>query len=289
MNTIHVCTAFDEAFRIPASIMMHSVVKNTEHKIHFHLMVPDLAENELEKFLSDMRWPTKSEISIYTVSDNTLIPELRMRGVKHFSDAAIYRLFMADYLPKSIDRILYLDGDLFVNVDIFDIFKNYSNSIFSARIENKEDGYFNSGVFLTSLNYWRTHTVREQAIAFLQQNPNLEYKDQDSLNYIFKSSNFPLKKIYNFPFTDFEIYPKGVVSNYIFHFTGSIKPWKNHAPEVFPINLWRKAYSELYLEEVPLQKVKWSLLKKSIIWIKFLTKIRFPNPHGNRYYEESQN
>jgi|UPI000374790E lipopolysaccharide biosynthesis glycosyltransferase len=271
MNILHVCTAFDQSFRIPASIMMHSVVKNSDHRIHFHLMIPKLAKDELGKFLDDIRLPPNSEYSIYQVDNKSFAKELRMNGVRHFSDAAIFRLFMTDYLPEFIDQILYLDGDLYVNLDISEIFTKYSKTAFSARIERAADGYFNSGVFLTSLNYWRSHQVKKQSVDFLLQNPTLKYKDQDSLNYIFKSINSPLEKIYNFPFADFRYFRKSTADKCIFHFTGSIKPWKIHAPRALPVSLWRKTYTENYYSEISLQRVKWFLLKKSIIWIKLLT------------------
>ena len=110
----------------------------------------------------------------------------------HFSNAALYRLFMTQYLPKRIDRILYLDGDLIVNLDISEIFKENSNSVFSARIENAEIGYFNSGVFLTSLNYWRSNEIGKRCADYLTQNPESQYKDQDALNHVFLNINKPI-------------------------------------------------------------------------------------------------
>ena len=81
-----------------------------------------------------------------------------------------------------------------------------------------------------------------------------------------------MEKIYNLPFADFLMFTKKVSVRCIFHFTGSIKPWKNHAPNVFPIKLWRLLYVEKFGEEYSLQRVSMNSFKKFIIWIKFLAK-----------------
>ena len=272
MSVLHVCTAFDRSFKIPASVMMRSVVKNSQHRIHFHLLIPKSEGGIEAKFIDEFLLPSECEFSVYRVQNDDFTKEIRMNGIQHFSDAAIFRLFMTDYLPKTIDRVLYLDGDLYVNLDIFDIFEKYSDGVFSARIENLTSGYFNSGVFLTSLNYWREHSVTKHLVNFLRQNPNLEYKDQDSLNHVFKSKNLPLESIYNFPFGNFGYFRNRKLNGCIFHFTGSIKPWKTHAPRVFPVNLWRDSYSDIYNSKILLQTVKWSSFKKLVIWCKLLTK-----------------
>ena len=272
MTVLHVCTAFDRSFKIPVSVMMRSVVENSQYRIHFHLLIPKSEGGKGGKFIDDFLIPSDCDFSVYWIDNEEFTKELRMTGIRHFSDAAIYRLFMPDYLPKSIDRVLYLDGDLYVNLDIFDIYKKYSDGIFSARIENLTCGYFNSGVFFTSLNYWRDYNVTKQLVDFLRQNPDLEYKDQDSLNYVFKSKNLQLENIYNSPFGNFRYFRNRNFTSCIFHFTGTIKPWKSHAPRVFPVKLWRDSYSDIYNSKVSLQKVKWSFFKKSVIWLRLLTR-----------------
>ncbi len=270
MKVLHVCTAFDRTFFTPATVMMHSVAKNTNCRIHFHLLVPKDDSEDYEDYSRKFSLFQNCLVSIYKVDNEILSKTLSMKGVRHFSDAAIYRLLMTDYLPRSIDRILYLDGDLIVNLDISEIFMKHWNNTFAARIEKVDDGYFNSGVFLTSLNYWRDYDVKSRALDYLLQNPSLEYKDQDSLNHIFKTSNSPLEKRFNFPLADFR---NDISRKCIFHFTGTIKPWKQHAPGVFPVKLWRSVYSEIHGAKAPLQKVKWSLFKKIVITSKMMMKI----------------
>jgi lipopolysaccharide biosynthesis glycosyltransferase len=191
-----------------------------------------------------------------------------MDGIYHFSNAALYRLFMTQHLPTQIDRILYLDADLIFNLDISDVFIQHSNSVFSARIETEKRGYFNSGVFLTSLNYWRSNEIGKKCIEYLIQNPDSRYKDQDALNYVFSDINDSMDKRFNFAFQDYGVFKSRNLKKAIFHFTGTVKPWKNHAPPVFPVTLWRRMYVDVYGRPVNLQRVRLHRIKKTITTLK---------------------
>lgn len=270
---LDVCTAFDKSFVVPANVMMRSAAINSTQKIHFHLLVPKSEFKKNSNLFMPVDLPTNSVFTIYEVEDTSFSKYISMKGTLHFSNAAIFRLFMTDYLPISIDTILYLDADLVINLDISEIFSSYSENVFSAKIERLDDGYFNSGVFLTSLNFWHHQQIKSQALNFLVRNPSLKYKDQDCLNHIFNSYNIPLDKKFNSPLSDFRIFHRKQTTECIFHFTGTIKPWKKHAPNVFPVKLWRSVYFEIYKKRAPLQNTSWSFLKRIFTTSRMLVKI----------------
>ena len=169
-KVFHICTAYDREFVIPANVMMRSVVENTRSSIHFHLLVPRSQYIELGNQFHPVNLDEKSFFSVYQIDEALIEEHLKMNGVRHFSNAAIFRLFLSDILPDEIDKILYLDGDLVVNLDISKIFTSADKDIFSARIEESAPGFFNSGVFITSLNYWRKNDVVQRCLNFLKQN-----------------------------------------------------------------------------------------------------------------------
>lgn len=90
---------------------------------------------------------------------------------KRISMATYYRCILSKLLPTDIDRLLYLDCDIVIVGDI----SEYWNTPLSdetgvaavadmgcdeaARYEilkyPMEDSYFNAGVLLINLNYWR--------------------------------------------------------------------------------------------------------------------------------------
>lgn len=268
MAELHICVALDQNFIIPANTMINSVLRNTTEEVHFHLLVPSRQFDAGVLFLNQANFFNNVVFSIYPVEDESFEFSIVMDGILHFSNAALYRLFLTQYLPEQIDRILYLDGDLIVNLDISEVFTKNSNSIFSARIENEEIGYFNSGVFLTSLNYWRKNEIGQKCVDYLTQNPGSVYKDQDALNHIFSKINKPMDRRFNYPIEDYGFLKNRNLKKAIFHFTGTIKPWREHAPSVFPVTLWRRIYTSTYARPVALQKVRHHRIKKIILTLR---------------------
>ena len=77
--------------------------------------------------------------------------------------------------------------------------------------------YFNSGVMLINLDYWRQNNVGERAIAFVRDNPTrVNYYDQDALNAILANCWISLSPIWN----------QHIPNPAIVHFVGEDKPWQ---------------------------------------------------------------
>ena len=168
-----------------------------------------------------------------------------MEGILHFSNAAIFRLFSSSVLQKDIDSIIYLDGDLLVRKPINE--GTFPNHVFSALIEKKPSkeaslatNYFNSGVFSTKLSYWRENNVEELLRNFLKDNLNSIYKDQDALNSVFATRNFPpLSDNLNFIIQNYNRKEIEQRDPMIVHFAGPLKPWKLSTPNSFYVHEWR--------------------------------------------------
>ena len=267
MNAIkvfNVCTALDKAFTVPANIMFLSLISNTTGSIHFHILVPESEFKMEDDFLKLSGIRKNIYFSFYPVKITEAAASISMKGTLHFSEASIYRIFMAELLPDSIDRILYLDADTLIDVDIRELFNAYSASILSARIENFETGYFNSGVLMTSLQYWRANNVTKKLISFLIENSGSIYKDQDALNSYFKSKNSPLHVNHNFVAMNYRKFKRRSSDRRIYHFTGTIKPWKSHAPQSYPFQLWRSYCALIFPDYNFRQPIKMSHLKHFI-------------------------
>lgn len=133
-----------------------------------------------------------------------------------FHPIVLARLLLADYLPDTIDSILYLDCDVIVHgslshLEHLDFGKE--NYAFAAVPElcmpaqqkkylnlTKDDIYFNCGILLINLNYWRAHKLQQRFIKYYaDMKGNLLYNDQDILNHCCKGQIMPLSHIYNLP------------------------------------------------------------------------------------------
>lgn len=139
----------------------------------------------------------------------------------HVSIGAYLRLFAADLLPNNISKVLYLDCDIIVNKSLQELWNTDISNIAAGVIidsghfiedrnmmcglENAEQ-YFNSGVMLINLDYWREHNLLSDFLEFIKSHKDvLRSHDQDVLNATLKGHTVYLPIIYNFQ--DFYLFP----------------------------------------------------------------------------------
>ena len=133
---------------------------------------------------------------------------------------ALYRLFIQQILPD-LDKVIYLDSDIIVNLDIAELWRvdiadkpfaavaqaDAEMTHFQRFAEDRSfrgvdaldaDNYFNSGVLLMNLEYFRkSEELILSGVKWYGQHPQLEYMDQDILNYLFSKSYLRLPVKFN--------------------------------------------------------------------------------------------
>ena len=168
----------------------------------------------------------------------------------HLTFAAYLRLFMAEFLPSDIDRILYLDTDLLVVDDIRDLWRiDLGDAYLGAAPEpydraqreplnfGPQDFYFNSGVMLVNVQKWRADIVLPSLIDFARQNPDkLPSVDQDVLNSVFRGKILNIGYEWNWQALFVRMQPSELgmsrakylqlkKSPHLVHYTSRYKPW----------------------------------------------------------------
>ena len=179
---------------------------------------------------------------------------------EHQGYATYYRLLLARFLPKEIEKVLYLDTDMLAQGDIrecfsIDLGENIVGAVLdvSAWHNNRviiprekyihlpsftinSNYYFNSGFLLINLKAWRQYDVESQCIQVMK-----EYKvlcpDQDALHRVIQDKVVFLGLEWNV-FVE-GIYNQNIHSNFnteeykiaishckIYHYV-SFKPWNN--------------------------------------------------------------
>jgi lipopolysaccharide biosynthesis glycosyltransferase len=162
--------------------------------------------------------------------------------------AIYYRLCIAEMLSKNITKCLYLDSDMLCVDSIYDLYdtdiKNYAaaaviDPLDTHRAKNlgydPNLGYFNSGMLLLNLDYWRNNNCAAEIIKFLADNSDKFY-DQDGINYILRGKILSISPEYNMfasilcqtalPGKDyFDAYSKTVKNPCVIHYTSNRKPW----------------------------------------------------------------
>jgi len=194
-------------------IMLKSLfVNNSAQKFFIHVIVDDTVSEDLKRKLRKIVIAEYgNSITFYNADAIDFDGYLNLGSHTHVSKATYYRLFMAEFLPKDIAKVLYLDGDMVVmnsildlwNVDIsdcaiagvaeheIDVIQNYNRLQYS-----RELGMFNAGVLLINLDYWRKYNLQQKFIDFTREHPErVKWHDQDVLNFVLreKKKSLPLK------------------------------------------------------------------------------------------------
>lgn len=262
---MEIVTCFDHGFVMPTGVMIYSLCKNnTDTKINFHLLVDKTVteedKNDLRQTVSDFM----GECLFYSV-DNCLFDDLPSSESRYdFTSAIYYRLLVAEILPKAIDKVLYLDGDLIVRQSLLPLWETDISEFAVAAVYERpyqmtdsvffdfdrlgyspQLGYFNSGVMLINLDFWRRNQITKKLFGLLNDYPEkLVLGDQDCLNIVLKENKLELPPKYNLisSFLHAESFDKtqseeevriGIENPVIAHFTTD-KPWYKYVRDSHP-------------------------------------------------------
>lgn len=198
---IHIACNIDSNYVKYCGVTLTSLFENnrgTDFSIHIITQPLSPAERRILTELAE-----RYEHHIYFYSpDMRMLKGFTIRATHNrLSLAAYYRCFLSSILPQDIDRILYLDCDIIVLGDICPLWETPLDSNTAvAAIEDmgcrekhryeimqypEEDSYFNSGVLLVNLSYWRGHNVPKACVDFYHEHPErIIFNDQDLLNCV---------------------------------------------------------------------------------------------------------
>jgi lipopolysaccharide biosynthesis glycosyltransferase len=193
-----------------------------------------------------------------------------------------YRLFAAELLPENLERVLYLDCDIYVRGSLKELYTIELGDKYLAAAEDvlhacfgmlnalsidPINSYFNSGVMLIDLNKWRKFSVIDKAVSYsATYRESIIHPDQDCLNYIFQGRWKPINKKWNFlkNFQNSYSSVEHLMADYqcegstypvVIHFSG-VKPWKAGNHSIFKYQYHRLAEEIGYgfiLEKVSLK------------------------------------
>ena len=187
-ETINILCATDDYFAPYCGIMLTSVFENNQkHKCCVYIFISQpLKKKNTKRFvkLGDKYGQTISFIQVDISSYN--YDQLIHEGDR-VSVATFYRLYAGELLPQSVNRVLYLDGDIIVTGDLsqlwgIDMTGRAVAAVDDAVFANKrpkelhypeEAGYFNAGVLLMNLDYWRKNDIGKMLIQQKRKEKNI--------------------------------------------------------------------------------------------------------------------
>lgn len=246
---MNILCCIDKNYLMPLCVTMVSIFENNaNNRVSIFVIGKDLTDKH-KNIAKEIAQRYNQNISFYEIDNNALEELPDVHG--YLTKATYIRLFITKILPSHIDKILYLDNDIIVNDDLEELWntdiENHPCAValdsYSYNIEHFNrlqypmyKGYFNAGVMLINLKYWREQNILEKAICFANTYPKRIYMaDQDIMNYLFQDSKVILPLKFNaictyffrkreVPFEVWDQLKEAQINPTIIHFTW-IKPW----------------------------------------------------------------
>ena len=215
---IHVCFGIHDRTQHYSKFTgtaMLSVFANTNEKVTAHILHDNtLAQKNIDKF-SAMAKQYNQRVKFYNVETLCADELARIKRLApsvagtRYSIATFYRFLIPQMFTPDIEKIIYLDSDIIVNLDIAELWQidlgdkplaaapeaviNYLDHPFYAKTKFlmvkklvAYEDYFNAGVLSMNLNFLRGDEKNlTHGLEFLNAHPEMENFDQDALNYLY--------------------------------------------------------------------------------------------------------
>ena len=116
-NDINVLLCFDSNYNIQAEVTINSLLNNSTKFINFYI-IHDSPESFNKNKLRILDHKNTNEVNVYKfVRREGLFSKFEK---SHMTEATYYRLFIADYIPKNVGEIMYIDPDI-ICINNFDL------------------------------------------------------------------------------------------------------------------------------------------------------------------------
>lgn len=307
----------DDNFVMPCGVLLLSICENNKtESIAFHIITEGLNPDNRRKIESIAKYYDRM-CYFYHIDTSLLKKAFDSPGLRNpnWTLSVYYRLLLCSVLPQNIDKVLYLDCDTIVcasldelwNIDI----QNYAIGAVpdcsgdDIRFYNRLDydfslGYFNAGVLLINLLYWRENDIESQLLEYMNRNVAiLEYNDQDILNYVLREQKQELSIKYNlmgrfFWQTHFLYVRKkywgdiltAINSPVIIHYTDRSKPWHKESTIILK-EVWLKYYKLSPWRDIPLT-YNTPFMRRLYIKIRRVLNISEPSKYRSEFIANSK-
>jgi lipopolysaccharide biosynthesis glycosyltransferase len=278
---MHLCFCVDEILLNQLKTVISNIIKTNENfsVLNFHVI-----HENLDLFEDEDGFFKLNNIAFYSTLnyDLSLFPTSG-----HITKATYFRLLISDLLPKYINKVIYLDVDILVQKSLSSLYEiDLQKHALAAALDEDYIGnskrlglnnkyYFNAGVLLINLSFWRKYNVFENATKLMSDsNFEILWHDQDILNVLLNDYVFHLDQMWNYQLVMIKknnYFKYLYIRPYIIHFTGSgqySKPWFFKSQNIYSYK-YRYLNKINFSSEVGLKLGKKYYLKRFIFLIFF--------------------
>ena len=191
----------DGHYSVWVGTVMQSILEHTDSRICFHILHDETLSTDNKYKLEMVAHNGSSKIEFHIIDEDDF--SIVKNQMSRFTIGAMFRCSLPELLPD-LNRIIYLDADLFVNRDIKELWDvdvreyylagvadegvavHYHPRILNKYPEIKKESYFNLGVLYMNLKKLREFgNLKKLVVDFLIENPKADLPDQDALNVLF--------------------------------------------------------------------------------------------------------
>lgn len=269
------------------SVLIQSIIENSHEKKKYDILVlhRELLEdvvNRIEKQVTNL---DNIHIRFFDIDKYTKQFDFFSERVTPVNIVATYYRLIIPELLQNYDKAIYLDGDIIVLHDIWELWKQDIDEYLLGAVEDyagnweindpssdlynyrkdelsldKPARYFNAGVLMMNLKKIRERYSLKYILEVAQKR-KWRCKDQDILNYLAQKEVFYLDYEWNLimsintkaeTFMDKEVKEKFEIAHrkpYLVHFAGRFKPW-NYFKVPFSDDFWKYASETGFMEEL---------------------------------------
>ena len=239
--------SLSQYYVMPCLALITSIFENNrQNDCRIYLLTSGLKEDHISKF-NRLAAIYKQQIIIKQIPKE-FYENLPFQ--KRYSFATYNRFMIADLIED--EKVIYLDGDTIVRHNLFGLWNTpldgyacgvvedqRSDDIFVHNRNKIATPYFNAGVQLINLDYWRQNNIGQKMITYLKEHiDTCLYVDQDAANKILSGKVKYLDFKYNFmedwfyPTSEWQIHfskwdriLEDRKDPYIVHYCRGLKPW----------------------------------------------------------------
>lgn len=286
-NVIPVVLAANDFYVPYMSVCLQSIINSTTNQ-YCKIFVFHTDISSKNQKLLNMQAGETDNVELIFIQIGEYVDNYKLQAKDHITVETFYRFLILDIM-KDYDKVIYLDCDLIVCRDLYDLFEtdleknligavhdvDFAGQLNSPWLRMKEYErkvlhlkepykYFQAGVLLMNISEMRK-VITAKELLEMAATGIYKYSDQDILNIICEGRITYLDMSWNVitdcdgkriseiasraPAKLFEQYMEARKSPSIIHFAGIQKPWKK-AAEDFGWLFWKIARCTPYYEQI---------------------------------------
>jgi lipopolysaccharide biosynthesis glycosyltransferase len=252
--------ATDDNYWLQTFVAIYSLVfNNRDYDLEIFILCESV-DSKFESGIHELKTLNDQVKVNFVLVKNALDQVTEFKVRQHLTRGTYYRFFIQEFLPKSVKKVIYLDGDIIVNGSLLDLYSIDLEGNLLGAVPQPEgecpkrlglppgSKYFNAGILVIDLEKWRNDDTSAKLMQYSQANKdNIQWPSQDPLNAIAcgQWKELPIEYNYYHGFLERGNPSYLHAEPVIVHYSGLVKPWHYKGSHPYKKLYWS------YLRQTP--------------------------------------